>query len=217
MKLLIIGATGMAGEAIVSEAVAHNIQVVANGRNLEKLEQLQEKYPSIKLLQKDAFDLTGADIQGVDAIVDAFSTIPNQAYLHIDLASKLISMLRNQRIRIGFVLGAGSLCANQSKQRLLYDNIREDDSTKAWRATPENQLYELEFLQHVQNVNWFGISPAISFVPGPKSTNILTGTDFVLHNDKGVSETSAGSMAYAMVQELLHPRHEKERFTVANG
>lgn len=217
MKLLIIGATGMAGEAIVSEAVANNIQVIANGRNQEKLEQLQKKYPSIKLLQKDAFALTEADIQGADAIVDAFSTIPDQAYLHIDLASKLISMLRNQRTRIGFILGAGSLYTDHSKKQLVYDNIREDDSTKAWRATPENQLYELEFLQHVQNVNWFGISPAISFIPGPKSDNILTGSDFILQNDKGLSETTAGTMAYAMVQELLHSRHEKERFTVANG
>lgn len=217
MKTFIIGATGMAGEAIVAEAVKNGIKVVANGRNVEKLTQLKEKYPAISILEKDAFSLTADDFAGMDVIVDAFSTSPVQAYRHVDLATKLVAMFRNQKTRIAFILGAGSLYADQSKERLVYDNIRSDDSTKAWRATPENQLYELEFLRNVHNVNWFGISPAISFVPGQKSESILTGTDFALRNDNGASETTSGTMGYAMVQELLHQRHEQERFTVANG
>ncbi|MDI6614980.1 hypothetical protein QMA64_10355 [Leuconostoc suionicum] len=56
-------------------------------------------------------------------------------------------------IRFGFILGAGSLYTDESKSKLTYDLITSDDSTKHWHATPENQLYELEFLRHFKNVN----------------------------------------------------------------
>ena len=44
MKLLVIGATGMAGQAIVEEAVKRGISVIANGRSESKLLELQSKF-----------------------------------------------------------------------------------------------------------------------------------------------------------------------------
>ncbi|MBS9337068.1 NAD(P)-dependent oxidoreductase [Fructobacillus parabroussonetiae] len=217
MTILVIGATGMAGSAIVKEARQQGIEVLANGRNLEKLTALKGQDSGVTILQKDAFLLDQDDFDKVDVIIDAFSTAPDQAYRQIDLATYLIAKLRNQKTRIGFILGAGSLYTDASKTRLVYDDIREDASTQAWRAIPENQLYELDFLRHVQNVNWFGLSPAITFMPGKKSENILYGDDVLLKNQAGKSETTADTMAAAVIKEILEPEHNRARFTVANG
>ncbi|MCK8617588.1 NmrA family NAD(P)-binding protein [Fructobacillus sp. M158] len=217
MTILVIGATGMAGSAIVKAARQQGIEVLANGRNLEKLTALKGQDSGVTILQKDAFLLDQDDFDKVDVIIDAFSAAPDQAYRQVDLATYLIAKRRNQKTRIGFILGAGSLYTDTSKTRLVYDDIREDANTQAWRAIPENQLYELDFLRHVQNVNWFGLSPAITFMPGEKSEKILYGDDVMLKNQAGKSETTADTMAAAVIKEILEPEHNQARFTVANG
>ncbi|MEB3643311.1 NAD(P)-dependent oxidoreductase [Streptococcus salivarius] len=217
MKLLIIGATGMTGQSLVAEAISNGLSVVANGRNLDKLSALNNEFKDITILNKDAFGITLSDLEDVDVIIDAFATAPEQAYLQIDLAAHLISLLRNSSKRIGFILGAGSLYTDESKSKLTYDLIAEDDSTKPWRAIPENQLYELEFLRRVKNVNWFGVSPGSNFIAGEKSDNILVGDDILLMNDQNVSETTSGTMAFKVIEEVKNNQYNQKRFTVANG
>lgn len=216
-KLLIIGATGMTGHSLVSEAVSNGFSVIANGRNLDNLNALNNEFKDISILNKDAFDITLSDLEDVDVIIDAFATAPDKAYLQIDLAAHLVALLRNSNKRIGFILGAGSLYTDESKTQLTYDLIAADDSTKPWRAIPENQLYELEFLRRVKNVNWFGVSPGSNFVAGAKSDNILVGDDVLLVNDQNVSETTADTMAFKVIEEVKNNQYHQTRFTVANG
>lgn len=71
---------------------------------------------------------------------------------------------------------------DESKTKLTYDLIATDNSTKPWRLTPENQLYKLEFLRHVKNVNWFGVSSGSTFISGEKAGTILVGDDVLFMN-----------------------------------
>jgi len=217
MKLLIIGATGMTGQSLVAEAVSNGLSVVANGRNLDKLNTLNNEFKDITILNKDAFEITSSDLEDVDVIIDSFATAPEKAYLQIDLAAHLIALLRNSSKRVGFILGAGSLYTDESNTKLTYDLIATDDSTKPWRAIPENQLYELEFLRRVKNVNWFGVSPGSNFIAGSKSENILVGDDVLLVNNQNVSETTSGTMAFKVIEEVKNNQYNQKRFTVANG
>lgn len=219
MKIFVIGATGMAGSAIVEEAVTQNISVIANGRNADKLATLKAANNAIDVLVKDAFELTKEDFAGVDVIVDAFATAPTTAYLHVDLAAKLVAMFRDQNTpRLAFILGAGSLLVgNGTEQHLAVKDIEADETSLPWRAIPQNQLKELNFLKDVDNVDWVGISPSFNFIPGEKASSILIGKDNLLINEDGDATTSAGTMAFAMVSEILKPQHHQERFTVANG
>ncbi|WEV39199.1 NAD(P)H-binding protein [Lactobacillus sp. ESL0680] len=217
MKIFVIGATGMAGSAFVKEAAKNGLEVIANGRSEDKLAKLKSEVPSIQTLAQDAFTLTKDDFADCDAIVDAFSTDPAQAYRHTDLAAHLIYLFRETTSpRLAFILGAGSLITGADHHRVLQD-IEQDESTKPWRNTPKNQYFEYQFLQNVDNVDWFGVSPANLLVPGEKAANILYGKDELLYNEQGESVTTAGTMATALVQELLTPKHHQERFTVANG
>ncbi|MEX0381118.1 NAD(P)-dependent oxidoreductase [Leuconostoc sp. MS02] len=220
MKIFVIGATGMTGKAIVAEALNHDLVVIAHARSNDKLTALKNEFQSIETLAKDAFLLTESDFEAADVVIDAFSTTPDKAYLQIDLATKLVALLRESKTRLAFVLGAGSLLVagdGNSNEHLAVADIEKDDSTLPWRAIPKNQLKELNFLRDVDNVDWFGISPGLNFVAGEKSQEILTGTDHLLINDQGVSETTAGTMAFALVAEILKPTHHNARFTVANA
>ncbi len=213
MKITIIGATGMAGKEVVSEALKRGHQVTAIGRNSEKLAGLGQD-AKLSTLAKDAFKLTFDDLKDSDIIVDAFAARPDQAYLHVDLATKLIAMFRGQKQRLIFILGAGSLHTGDDHHLFVHD-MEKNPKVQAIIEVPRNQFAELTFLKTVRNVDWTGVSPAINFHPGAAKEKLL-GKDDLLFNEKGVSETSAGTMAVAILDEIETPAHHQERFTVAD-
>jgi len=211
---MIIGATGMAGSAITAQALAQGHTVVAVGRSADKLAALPA-HANLTTVTQDAFSLTKAALTAVDVIVDAMATPPDKAYLHVDLATKLVATLRaTTSPRLVFILGAGSLTTG-TDHHLLVNDIAADPANDAFVAIPQNQLKELTFLRTVDNVNWVGISPAADFHAGPAVPAQL-GTDALLVNAQGVSATNSGTMAVAVVNEIEQPAHHQTRFTVAN-
>ncbi|KJW12638.1 NAD(P)-dependent oxidoreductase [Levilactobacillus spicheri] len=214
MKILIIGATGMAGSAAVATALDRGHQVTALARSAEKLAALPHN-DRLTTVTQDAFALTRADLTAYDAVIDAFATAPAQAYRHVDLATHLVSELRaTTTSRLLFILGAGSLHTGDD-HHLFVNDIAQDPQAASFLSIPQNQLKELTFLRDVDNVNWVGVSPAANFHPGP-AVPALLGTDDLLVNAQGDSGTSAGTMAVALLDELEHPQHHQTRFTVAD-
>jgi len=214
MKITVIGATGMAGSAIVAEAFQRGHTVTALARSAEKLAALPAS-PNLATRTQDAFSLTTADLADSDVVVDAFAAAPAQAYLHVDLAAHLIHLLRETTLpRVAFILGAGSLHTGDDRHLFVHD-LEQDPHAASFISVPQNQLIELNFLRAVDNVNWFGVSPAANFHSGV-ATPALLGTDDLLFNAAGDSGTSAGTMAVAILDELEHPQHHQTRFTVAD-
>lgn len=214
MNIMIIGATGMAGSAITKEALQRGHRVLAIGRSEEKLATLPTN-PNLTTKATDAFTLTTKDLQAVDVVVDAMACPPDQAYLHVDLATQLVARLRRTTSpRLVFILGAGSLRTG-ADQHLFVRDLEKDPAAASFIAVPQNQLAELTFLQTVKNVNWVGISPAADFHAGPAS-RVLLGDDQLLVNAAGDSVTTGGTMAVAVLDEIEQPNHQQTRFTVAN-
>lgn len=216
-KVGIIGATGMAGSATFKAAQNAGLDVTAIVRNADKAKQ--NLGSDIQILETDAFNLTKSDLEQFDVVVDAFATAPEQAYLHTDLAAHLVAVLREtDSPRLIFILGAGSSFVGNGEQRhYAYDDIKADPNNAAWQSIPENQLYELNFLKDVKNVNWTGISQGQLFVPGELATKILYGKDDMLFDEQGRSQTTSETMAKAIIDEIITPAHKQERFIVTNG
>lgn len=216
-KVGINGATGMAGSATFKAAQNAGLDVTAIVRNADKAKQ--NLGSDIQILETDAFNLTKSDLEQFDVVVDAFATAPEQAYLHTDLAAHLVAVLREtDSPRLIFILGAGSSFVGNGEQRhYAYDDIKADPNNAAWQSIPENQLYELNFLKDVKNVNWTGISPGQLFVPGELATKILYGKDDMLFDEQGRSQTTSETMAKAIIDEIITPAHKQERFIVTNG
>lgn len=214
MKIMVIGATGMAGSAVVAEALRRGHQVVAVARSTAKLATLGTN-ANLTTQVTDAFALTAADLTAVDAVVDAFATAPAKAYLHVDLAAHLVAQLRDTTTpRVAFILGAGSLFTG-ADHHLFVRDLEKDPHAADFIQVPQNQLKELNFLHDVDNVNWFGVSPAADFHPG-EAVPALLGTNDLLVNAAKQSGTSAGTMAVTLLDELERPQHHQTRFTVAD-
>lgn len=211
MKIGIIGATGKAGSKLYAEAVTRGHNATAIVRDKAKAQSLLG--PDVKALEKDAFDLTKADLMTFDVVIDAFGVPMGKgiAYLHVDLAVHLIHELRQtDSPRIIFFLGAASL---QDGDERLLDKLMRQPGSEKWIDVPLAQSHEYAFLQTVTNVNWAGVSPSRNFGPGEK-TGYVRGTDRVLVDENGASNLTTGNMAAAILDEIESPQAHQERFTV---
>lgn len=213
-KIGIIGATGAAGKAVVTEALTRGFETTAIVRNIDKAKALFAD--KVAYLHKDAFALTKEDLQAFDVVVNAFS--PSElaiAYQHIDLATKLIAFFREEaKPRLVFILGAGSL--KNGKGGRVLDDLEKNPEVATWIEAPRQQAKEFAFLATVENVDWVGISPGFLLTEGAKKSAIL-GTDTILYNANKQSETSTGTLATALLDEIETPKHHQERFTVIDA
>lgn len=216
MKIGIIGATGMAGQEIYREAVTRGEDTSAIVRDGAKARQMFGA--NAQIIEKDAFDLSAADLAGFDAIVDAFGTSPEQADSHNDLVRQLVAAAPSSSPdspRLLFILGAGSLI-NPATGKLALEDIKNIPGSEHWIAIPIAALAQLEYLRTVDTAEWVGISPQMTFAPGPATVPRL-GTDTLLTAADGTSRTSSGTMAVAVLDELQKPAHRNMRFTVSDA
>lgn len=212
MKIAIIGATGMAGTALYKESVSRGHEVTAIVRHKDKAISLFGEH--VKVIAKDVFELTKSDVEGFDVIVNAFATAPNTAYLHLDLAAKLVHMFREtESPRLFFILGAGSLL--DKNENLFLDTLKTIPDAAFWISIPIEAYKALEFLRSIENVNWVGVSPSAEFVPGEATVPVL-GKDHLLTSAEGKSVVTSGTMAVAILNEIEHPQFIRTRFTVCN-
>ncbi|NTV79516.1 MAG: NAD(P)H-binding protein [Clostridiales bacterium] len=212
MKIAIIGATGMAGTKIYHEGIQRGHEVTAIVRNKEKANSLLGS--DAKIIEKDVFDLTKKELEDFDVIVNAFATAPDKAYLHLDLAAKLVGMFREtQNPRLFFILGAASLL--DDKEQLFLDTLKTIPDAASWISIPTEAYKTLNFLRSIENVNWVGVSPSVEFVPGDATTYVL-GQDHVLISRSGKSILTSGTMAVAILDEIEKPQFIRTRFTVGN-
>ncbi len=208
MKVGVIGASGMAGSAIYKLAKQNpKIDVTGIVRHESKAKKVLGD--DAKLIVGDIFALSDNILDKFDVIIDAFGTDPKNAEEHVRLAKKLINLARKNKIRVIFILGAGSLHTGDD-EHLVVDDIAQMDNADTWINTPRQQLKELEYLNSVDDVDWLGISPALQFEAGP-ATEYIEGTDELLYNKDGDSKLTSGTMATVVIKETVDPVHHQER------
>ncbi|NRG44549.1 NAD(P)-dependent oxidoreductase [Bacillus sp. CRN 9] len=208
MKVGVIGATGKAGQLIVKEAKDRGHEVTAFVRNASKVTDKE-----IAILEKNAFELTGSDIQSFDVVVNAFGTGLDDAHKHVELGRSLIAALKDApNTRLIVVGGAGSLFVDEAKTVQLKDTA---EFPKEILPIPINQGKNLEDLQNSAGVKWTFVSPAAFFdAEGKKTGSYQIGKDHVIENSQGESYISYADYAIAIVDEIEKANHINERFTV---
>jgi hypothetical protein len=73
----------------------------------------------------------------------------------------------------------------------------------------------LSMLKGKRELEWTFLSPPSSIAAGGRAGHYRVGKDQLLKNEKGESRISTQDYAVAMLDELEHPQHIRERFTVA--
>ena len=206
MKIAVICANGKAGKLIVKEAVDRGLDVTAVVR--EKNATMAQK-----VLKKDLFDLTAADMKGFNVVIDAFGawtedTLPQ----HSTSLKHLCDILSGTDTRLLVVGGAGSLYVNPEHTACVADGPDFPDVFKPLAAAMAKALGEL---RERRDVKWTYISPAGDFQADGERTGkyILGGEDLTL-NSKGESIISYADYAIAMVDEAVNGNNIQKRIGV---
>ena len=214
IRVGIIGASGMAGSAIYKLAsTKKDLNVTGIVRNESKARKILGD--NANLISGDIFALNDSLLSRFDVIVDAYGTSTENADRQVRLAEKLVVLARKQKIRLIFILGAGSLKTGKDKH-LFVDDIEKMPGAETWINTPRQQLKELQYLETISDIDWLGISPSAVFEAGV-ATNYILGQDELLFNEQNESKVTAGTMAKLVVNEILTPRHHRERITVIDA
>ncbi len=206
MKIAVVCANGKAGTLIVKEAVERGLDVTAVVRG-------ENKTVTEKVIKRDLFDLTAADLAGFDAVVDAFGAwkeeeLPN----HTKSLMHLCDILSGSKTRLLVVGGAGSLYVNPEHTAVVSDG---PDFPAAFLPLAKAQGKALEELRKRDDVQWTFVSPAGDFQADGDRTGeyILAGEELTL-NSKGESIISYADYAIAMVDEIENGSHIQQRISV---
>ena len=206
MKLAVVCANGKAGKLIVKEAVDRGLDVTAVVRE-------ENQTAAQKVLKKDLFDLTAADLKPFDAVIDAFGawtedTLPQ----HSTSLKHLCDILSGTNIRLLVVGGAGSLYVNPEHTVCVADGPDFPDIFKPLAAAMAKALSEL---RKRADVKWTYISPAGDFrADGERTGKYIFGGEELTLNSKGESVISYADYAIAMVDEVVKGCNIQKRISV---
>lgn len=207
MKIAVICANGKEGKLIAREAVARGAEVTAVVRG-------ENRSAATSVIRKDLFDLTAADLEGFDVVIDAFGAwTPETLPQHSTSLKHLCDLVSGRETRLLVVGGAGSLYVNPEHTMQVMDGA---DFPEMFKPLAFSMGRALEELRTRADVKWTYISPAIDFqADGAKTGKYISGGEELIWNDKGESIISYADYAVAMVDEALNGNHIRQRISVA--
>ena len=205
MRAAVICANGKAGKLIVKEAVDRGIDVTAVVRG-------ENQTAAKKILKKDLFDLTAADLEEFDVVIDAFGAwTPETLPQHSTSLRHLCDLLRGRETRLLVVGGAGSLYVNPEHTAQVMDGA---DFPEAFLPLASSMGKALEELRTRTNVRWTYISPAADFqADGARTGKYIWGGEELTVNAAGQSVISYADFASAMVDEAVNGNHIQQRIS----
>lgn len=206
MKIAVICANGKEGKLIVKETLERGLDVTAVVRG-------ENQSAASKVIQKDLFALTAADLEGFDAVIDAFGAwTPETLPQHSTSLKHLCDLVSGSEIRLLVVGGAGSLYVNPEHTAQVMDGA---DFPEIFKPLATHMGKALEELRARTDVKWTYISPAGDFqADGPRTGKYLLGGEELLLNAKGESVISYADYAIAMVDEAVNGNHIRQRISV---
>lgn len=211
MNIVLIGATGFIGTALLNEALNRGHAVTALATRPEKLEA-RERLTARKADVMDVAALT-AQVAGADAVLSAFSGHAQgdvQAYYLAGVRNIIAAAKEARAPRLLVVGGAGSLEVAPGVQLLDTPGFPE-----AYRASAEGARQALTLLRAETSLDWTMLSPAAMIAPRQRTGVFRLGGDQLLVDGAGNSAISVEDYAVAMIDELEKPAHSRQRFTAA--
>lgn len=210
MNIVLIGASGFIGSALLKEALSRGHTVTALVTRPEKL----EPHERLTALAADVMDLQKltSQLAGADAVVSAFS-----GHAQADVYDYFVAGTRNiitaakeaRAPRLLVIGGAGSLEVAPGVQL-----IDTPDFPPQYKATAEGARTALQLLRKESSLNWTVLSPSAVIAPGQRTGVFRTSGDQLLTGADGSSHISVQDFALALVDELEAPAHARQRFTV---
>ena len=211
-RIKVLGGTGYAGAAVVSEAARRGHEVTSYSRHVP-----QQPIDGVEYVTGSVTDATVlADaVLDADVVYEAVSPRADMAGKMEAVVAELIRLADRHGVRLGVMGGASSLHTSPGGPLLLDVNPMPDDV----RPEIETGLAVLEALRQApETLDWFYVSPAAEFgawMTTPTTGSYRTSDDVLLTSSDGHSVISAEDLALAVLDEIEQPRHHRARFHVA--
>ena len=200
MKIAIMGATGNAGQRLVTEATSRGHSVTGISRSADARDA-REGVTWVKADINDSDDMA-AKVAGHDA------AILSMPFNGLD-ASKVFEVARKSGVWLLVVGGAASLKTEAGD--VLIDTPGFPDFIKV-EAEPARIF--LNQLKAGVDFDWTFLSPAMFFGPGERTGTFRLGDETLLTAEDGKSSISYEDFAVALIDEIETPAHKNARFTV---
>lgn len=211
MNLVLLGATGFVGSALLQEALNRGHRVTAIVRDPGKL----DKRDGLIARRGDVYDTASLArlIERNDALISAFNPGWKDPNLYDDQVRgtrSIIDAAKNSGIkRVLWVGGAGSLEVKPGVR------VVDDPALPDWvRPGSLATINALDQLRKEPDLDWTFLAPSAEMKPGERTGKFRLGGDQLLVDSNGRSTISVQDFAVAMIDELERPLHLRQRFTV---
>lgn len=205
-SIAVVAANGHSGQLIVKEALerGHDVTVFVRSKN---------RTPAKKAVIKDIMELTAQDLEGFDAVVDAFGAwTPETLPQHSTTLAHLSDILSGSGTRLLVVGGAGSLYLNPEHSLTV---AQSPDFPEAFKPLALAMGAALAELRKRDDVRWTYISPACDFqAEGERTGEYILGGEELTVNERGESIISYADFAVAMLDEIESGNHVGQRISV---
>ena len=206
MRIVVLGATGMAGTAVVAEALRRGHEVTAVSR--QHRSQTVGRLTSRRL---DVIDVDGvADLlEQCDVAVVALRPPAGREEELAGLTTGVLDAASRGRTPLLIIGGAAPLSSPSDPGTLAID-----DPTivpPAWKDVAQASLDQFRACQAHSYEGWVYLSPPAIFGSGDAAGR--RGTTTLLVDSQGQSRISPEDLALAVVDELEHPGGQ-QHFTV---
>lgn len=215
-KVVLIGASGFVGNAILNELLERGHEVTAVVRHPEKVKADNPRLSVVGMDVEDSARLTDV-CKGHDAVISAYNPGWGNPDMYEDtlrVYPKILNAVKASGTgRLLIVGGAGSLFVKPGVRLVDTGTLPE-----TWLPGVKSLAkFYLETLVHEQELDWVFFSPAANLgnlQPGVRTGKFRLGKDDLIVDEKGDSFISVEDYAMAMVDELEQENHHKERFTI---
>lgn len=212
-SVVLIGASGFVGNAILNELLSRGHKVTAVVRNPKKINVTNSNLEIVKTDVSDT-NVMVEICKGKEAIISAY----NPGWANPDIYEET---LRNYPLILEAAKRSGVkrlLCVGGAGTLFCAPGLRVVDSG----AIPDAIMggvkslgeFYMNTLMNEKAIDWIFFSPAGTLEPGKRTGKFRLGKDELIVDENGISHISVEDYAVAMVDELENPKHHYERFTI---
>lgn len=212
-NVVLIGASGFVGTAILNELLNRGHKVTAIVRDAKKM---TVSNPNLTIVEADVTDTDALKEagKGKDAVISAYNPGWKNPHIYEDTLKNYPLIVESAKQagvkRLLIVGGAGTLFYAPGKM------VMDADDVPAQLLPGIKSLGEfyLNTLRKEKDIDWIFLSPAANMTPGQRTAKFRIGKDELVVDANGDSNISVEDFAVAMVDELEQEKHHKERFTI---
>ena len=212
-NVVLIGASGFVGTAILNELLNRGHKVTAIVRDAKKMTVSNQHLTIVEADVTDTDALKEAG-KGKDAVISAYNPGWKDPHIYEDTLKNYPLIVESAKQagvkRLLIVGGAGTLFYAPGKM------VMDADDVPAQLLPGIKSLGEfyLNTLRKEKDIDWIFLSPAANMTPGKRTAKFRIGKDDLVVDANGDSNISVEDFAVAMVDELEQEKHHKERFTI---